>query len=309
MSMLRVSLFGKFRAVYQSEPVSGFETRKVQELFAYFLLNRDHPHPRETVASALWGEYSTAQSKKHLRQTLWHVNAALEGAANGTGRSFLQVEPEWISLHSTFGLWLDVAVFEAAYERARNVAGDALTPEVVIGLQEAVELYRGDLLEGWYQDWCIYERERLQNLYLTMLDKLMLYCEASGAYELGFTYGSRILKYDRARERTHRRLMRLLYLAGDRTGALRQYDRCVATLAEELNVKPARQTTELYEQIRSDNGPKGLVRVEQGAARSQDLGKDVLGHLKQIQRTLANAEHDVEQDIRAVQEALRAQDS
>lgn len=305
MSMLRVSLFGKFHAVCQAEPVGGFETRKVRELFAYFLLNRDHPHPRETVAATLWGEYSTTLSKKHLRQTLWQVNAALEGAANGTGRSLLQVEPEWISLHSTFGLWLDVAVFEAAFDQAQNVAGDALTPEAVIGLQEAVELYRGDLLEGWYQDWCIYERERLQNLYLTMLDKLMLYCEASGAFELGFTYGSRILKYDRARERTHRRLMRLLYLAGDRTGALRQYERCVSTLAEELNVKPSRQTTELCEQIRSDHGPNGLVRVEAGAKRSPDLAGHVLGHLRQIQQKLASAEQDVQEDIQAIQEAIK----
>lgn len=305
MSMLRVSLFGKFHAVSENEPLAGFEARKSQELFAYFLLNRDHPHPRESVAAALWGEYSTSLSKKHLRQTLWHVNAALEGAANGTGRALLQVEPEWISLHSTFGLWLDVAVFEAAYARSQNVPGDALPPEAVIGLQEAVELYRGDLLEGWYQDWCIYERERLQNLYLTMLDKLMLYCEASGAFELGFTYGSRILKYDRARERTHRRLMRLLYLAGDRTGALRQYERCVNTLAEELNVKPSRQTTELFEQIRADQGPNGLVRVEAGAARTSDLTGNVLGHLQQIRVTLANAEQDVQKDIQAIQQALK----
>ena len=28
-------------------------------------------------------------------------------------------------------------------------------------LEDAVSLYQGDLLEGCYEDWCIYERERL----------------------------------------------------------------------------------------------------------------------------------------------------
>ena len=37
-------------------------------------------------------------------------------------------------------------------------------------------VYRGDLLEGCYQDWCLFERERLQNAYLAMLDKLMVRC-------------------------------------------------------------------------------------------------------------------------------------
>jgi len=41
-------------------------------------------------------------------------------------------------------------------------------------LQEAVRLSYADLLEGWYQDWCLYERERLQNIYLLILDKLMV---------------------------------------------------------------------------------------------------------------------------------------
>jgi two-component SAPR family response regulator len=93
-----------------------------------------------------------------------------------------------------------------------------------------VALYHGDLLEDWFQDWCLYERERLQNIYLAALDKLMDYCEASRDYDAGLAYGTRILRHDLARERTHRRLMRLYYLAGDRTSALRQYDRCVQIL-------------------------------------------------------------------------------
>src|SRR5438128_1039451 len=58
-------------------------------------------------------------------------------------------------------------------------------------------LYRGDLLEGWYSDWCLYERERLQHMYLAMLDKLMEYSESHQEYETGQTYGMRALRYDR----------------------------------------------------------------------------------------------------------------
>src|ERR1700675_5041594 len=88
---------------------------------------------------------------------------------------------------------------------------------------------------------------------LAMRSKLMSYCESHDQYENGLQHGARILACDRAREHTHWRLMRLQYLAGNRTGALRQYERCVAALREELGVKPAKRTTELYEQIRDDS--------------------------------------------------------
>jgi DNA-binding SARP family transcriptional activator len=89
-------------------------------------------------------------------------------------------------------------------------------------------------------------------LYLGALAKLLTYSEAHGEYEHGLAYGNRILRCDRAREHAHRGLMRLYYRAGDRTAALRQYDRCMAILREELDVAPTRRTQALYEQIRAD---------------------------------------------------------
>jgi DNA-binding SARP family transcriptional activator len=89
-------------------------------------------------------------------------------------------------------------------------------------------------------------------MYMMMLDKLMDYCERNNQYEMGLSYGVRILQHDGARECTHRQMMRIYYLAGDRTAALRQYQRCVEALAEDLGVKPERRTVSLYEQICAD---------------------------------------------------------
>jgi DNA-binding SARP family transcriptional activator len=148
--------------------------------------------------------------------------------------------------------WLDVAEFENAYEEVRSTPGCELTAEQAGLLRVAVDRYKGDLLEGWYQDWCVYERERLQTMALAMLDRLMTYSQTHGEYEAGIFYGLRVLRFDRARECTHRRLMQLYALLGDRTSALRQYETCVAALAEELDVTPATRTEALYQQICAD---------------------------------------------------------
>ena len=112
----------------------------------------------------------------------------------------------------------------------QDIPGHRLNDQQADRLQVAVELYRGELMPTWYQDWCIYERERLQSIRIMMLEQLMGYCESRERFARAIAYGQAILRYDRARERTHRELMRLYYLTGDRTAAMRQYERCTRAL-------------------------------------------------------------------------------
>jgi DNA-binding SARP family transcriptional activator len=297
-------LFGKFRVERNAQSVKGLDASKEQELLSYLLVRRDQCHPRETLASMLWGDRSTERSKKYLRQALWRVQLALE-PHDGNSQQVVQVEHDWVQLNSRSEVWLDVAILEQAFAITQGVPGDRLDRSSAQLLKDAVEVYRGDLLDGWYQDWCLFERERLQNIYLSMLDKLMTYSEEHLEYEIGFAYGATILRYDRARERTHRQLMHLQCMAGDRTGALRQYERCVAALDEELGVKPEGRTTTLYEQIRADRLDFSEPVATQSASGSTASLPQVLGRLKRLQLILAGVQRRVQRDIKAVEQGLK----
>ncbi len=249
MAQCRTFLFGRFHAESDGLPLSGLDGAKAQELYSFLLLHRDRPHSRVSLAALLWGDMPEAHARQYLRKALWQLGVALEGAADA-----LMVEPGWIQFAPNAGHWLDVAQFETAYAHAEDIPGQKLQPAQADALAAAVALYRGDLLEGWYQEWCLFERERLERMYLIMLEKLMLYCESQGQYESGISYGVAALRHDRARERTHRRLIRLHYLSGNRSEALRQYRRCQQALQEELGVGPARTTIRLYEQVLAEAG-------------------------------------------------------
>jgi DNA-binding SARP family transcriptional activator len=297
MSDLHFHLFGKFRVERNARPIKGLEAGKEQELLSYLLINRERAHPRETLASLLWGETSTDRSKKYLRQALWHLQTSLR-SKNDKHSDLLLVEHDWIQLNSNF--WLDVAEFEDVFASAEGVPGHQLESKIAGAMQKVVRLYQGDLLAGCYQDWCLYERERLQNMYLSMLDKLVEYCKEHSDYERGQLYGSTILHYDRARERTHRQLMEVHYLAGDRTAAFRQYKRCVTALDEELGVGPERRTVLLYERI--------CANQEIGRESSQGAGTsgaeplpEVLGRLRKLHVILTAVQRRVQRDIRAVE--------
>jgi DNA-binding SARP family transcriptional activator len=249
---VRVHLFGRFYIWCDGKIVPGFDARKVQELFCYLLLHHGIPHSRESIAEQLGNEWNSAQSRKALRQTLWQLQVALDAPAKSLPDPLLVVEADWIQLDLGCGLWLDTAVFEEAFTRCANIRGQNLDSDQAQMLQTAVQLYGGDLLNGCYQDWCLIERERFQNMYIAMLDKLMDYCEARHDYEGGIQYGTRLLSQEPAHETTHRRLMRFYYLSDDRTSALRQYQRCMRELIAAFDVSPSERTVSLYERIRSD---------------------------------------------------------
>jgi len=307
MSVISFRLFGKFSIERTARQIEGLDSSKERELVSYLLINRHRPHARETLAGLLWGETTTEKSKKYLRQALWHLQTALVPDKPG-GPQILLVQHDWIRLNLEGELWLDVAEFEKAFAMMQGVPGKHLDSQRAQALENAVQLYTGDLLEGCYQDWCIYERERLQNAYLLMLDKLMSYCEEHQEYERGLIYGTTILRYDRARESTYRQLMHLQYMADDRTGALRQYERCVAALAEELGVAPDQRTQSLYKRIRDDKVSEGDPPENHPPPFTPVASlPELLTRLKELHSILAATQRRVQKDIRAVELGIKTE--
>jgi DNA-binding SARP family transcriptional activator len=313
VSGLKVRLFGKFSIVNGEQRTKGFDSGKPLELFCYLLLHRDQHHNRETLAGTLWESNSTSQSKKYLRQALWQLQNALQNSDSSFEAPILTIEPEWIRVNPGADLWLDIAEFEKIYKRAHGFQGWQLDAETIQALEYAVELYRDDILQGWYQDWALFERERFQNMFLSIVDKLMVYCEAHGIYEKGISYGIRILSIDQARERTHQSLIRLHYLSGDRTAALRQYARCEEALHEELGVEPAKRTLELYQIVKTDDlldpNPNSLpVPENQNTPDSLHIFiPNLMGQLKELQWFLDNAQQRVQNEIETLESVLNSQ--
>jgi DNA-binding SARP family transcriptional activator len=309
MCILAVRLFGKFQVQRDGQELQGLNTCKVWELFAYLLLYREHPHAREALASLLWPASTTEQAKKYLRHALWQLQTTLNLADTTEHNRILLVDPDdWICLNSDADLWLDVAEFERAYALVQKTPGKELDAQCEQTMRQALNLYRGDLLGGWYQDWCLFERERLQRQYLALLEKEMDYCSAHGEYETGLEFGIWALRYDVARERIHRRLMRLYYLGGNRTAALRQYERCVAFLRTELGVEPSTRTVTLYQQIRSELPlyPAGIASEQDSVTFMKTAPSLSQAHhqLKQLQTVFAEAECQLQKAIQAVEVAL-----
>jgi predicted ATPase/DNA-binding SARP family transcriptional activator len=232
----RLRFLGTIQVEQNGEPVRGFRSRKALALLGY-LATQGQPVPRERLADLFWEDKPETEGRANLSWALNKIGSRLPGC--------LQADRHTVQFQRTSSYWLDIDAFESLVAQKQ-----------VASLSAAVELYRGEFLEGLYLDgcgefdiWLVGERERWHQRVAGALDELITYHNQRGEYEPSLRFARRLLALEPWREETHQQVMRLLARSGQRSAALAQYETCRRTLAEELSVKPMRETTALYERI------------------------------------------------------------
>ena len=239
MRPLALTLLGGFQARLATGQVLTLPTRKTQALLAYLALRPGHPYTRDRLATLLWGDTGDEQARKSLRQAMYVLRKTLPPTEPP---SFL-VEGQTIALDPP-AVEVDAALFERLLHEG--------TPEA---LERAVALYHGDLLEGFgvdeasFEEWLTAERERLRELALEALAKLLAHQSKAGQTERAIQTAARLLTLDASQEPVHRALMRLYARQGRRGAALKQYQVCVAALQRELGTEPEPETKQLYQDV------------------------------------------------------------
>jgi DNA-binding SARP family transcriptional activator len=239
LTRLAVNLLGGFRVTLDSGAPCVLPTKKAQALLAYLALAPGRAYPRDVLASLLWGDRGDAQARKSLRQTVYALRKAVLDARD----VLLHLEGESIALNPA-AVDVDVPRFEQLVSGA--------TPEA---LERAAALYRGDLLHGFivqeagFEEWLVAERERLRELAIEALAKLLAHQAKTSETERSIQTASRLLALDPLQEAVHRTLMRLYARQGRRATALRQYQVCVEFLQRELRTEPEVETKRLYQEL------------------------------------------------------------
>lgn len=203
-STLHVRLLGEFRLLYKGEIVPGLEALRLQSLLARLVLHSEAPQARRHLAFTFWPDSSESQALTNLRRELHNLRQALPDPDQ-----FLQVETKTLRWRPEAPYTLDVADFEQAIATADRVRPTESDSNIRNILTAAVELYKGELLPGCYDDWIMPERERLHQKYLAALDQVSEVLQAQGNYRTAIRYAQRLLREDPLSEEGYRRLMQL----------------------------------------------------------------------------------------------------
>jgi len=264
--LLSLSLFGGLDARLSDGSQVRFESRRTRALLAYLALQRGQPVLRDHLSALLWPGSEPDVARRNLRQAVYSLRNGL-----GTARRILRSPVQEIFLDA------DLAEVDGVtFERLANRGLQGRGPAAIEALSEALERYRGELLEGLalrgvepFEEWRAQERERLRELAVACARDALRRCEADGLHESALRFAQRLGELDPLSEESCRSSMRLLSRLGRRARALEHYGRFVERLDRELDVPPEpaleklrlaiAENLEIPEDARDRPGPIGPV--------------------------------------------------
>jgi len=177
-SHLTIRLLGSPQIFLNTQPLEVM--RRKNRALLYFIAAHNRPLARENILTLFWPDHARTAAQQILRTMLHDLRKQL-GAA-------LQVENESFALAPSTNI--DLHQFQA--HLAKSGADVAI-------LTPALELYRGDFLEGFalvdtpsFDDWMFSERDRLRLLLIQGLTKLALHFEALRLARCAWDIGARI---------------------------------------------------------------------------------------------------------------------
>ena len=228
MPTCEISLLGDFRVSIDGHVIDRWPHRRAADLIKLLALAERHRMHREQVMEALWPDLIPEAAAANLRKSVHYARAAL-GSERGIDSS-----REVIALWPDAELRIDATEFE-------RLSVSALDTDDEEACERSAALWHGELLpDDLYAPWADGPRDRLHLLALAVLKR-------SGRWE-------RVLELDPADEEAHRAIMSRALEAGDRTGAIRQFERLRDHLRTDLGLSPDRNSVLLYEKALSIGG-------------------------------------------------------
>ncbi|MBI4787198.1 MAG: tetratricopeptide repeat protein [Chloroflexi bacterium] len=240
---LRIFSLGTPRVLRGARELGSADWRysKTREMFFYLLC---HPcRTKEQIGVVLWPDASDAQLRSNFRVALYHLRQAL-------GRSeWILFENDQYAFNRDLPFWFDVEHFEQGVAEARKPAPQEQA-SAIQRLQSAVNLYRGEFLQGSPGEWFCQRQQELERAYLDALLLLgaLLFAQAEYA-QAGDAYRKAIAT-DKYLESAHRELMRCHARLGEHGQALKHYHELTELLREEMGASPAPETQTVFERIR-----------------------------------------------------------
>jgi len=245
MEPLRIHLFGGFLLEQNGRTLAPIPSRAGRSLFAYLVTNRGRHHQRELLAGVFWPDQSESRARRRLSHALWQIQDIL--GESGPEENFLLATTDTLAFNAEAPYWLDVEEFEQRISAINSREGPV--PGDMENLRACVDLYRGDFMAGFYEDWVMPVQDQLRELHLSTLTQLVQLTKSEGDHQQALAFARRLTHHDPLREDAHQDVMRLCFLLGRTSEALQQYERCRSVLSEELGAEPSQSTIDLYKRI------------------------------------------------------------
>jgi predicted ATPase/DNA-binding SARP family transcriptional activator len=229
--MLEAWFLGKFDIRIDGAPIE-IRSRKAQSLLAYLLMHTGSQHRREKIAGILWPDSDESLARSKLRYALWQLRNAISD-------QYILADKISLAFNQGTDYWFDCAEFD-------NKSAEQLSSEE---LRYVVALYQGEFLPGFYEDWILLTRDRLQASYEQKIARLLQRLCSESRWDEIPDWAESWISYGQTPEPAFQALIVAHSQMGDNARASGAYLRCEQALDKELGVEPSELTKNIYELV------------------------------------------------------------
>lgn len=247
---ISMQAFGEPVVMVDGVPVIHWRRAKALEL-CFYLLESNSSVRKEQIIEDLWPE-SDNLSDQAFRSTVHSLRKVL-----GERSVVAHAGCYSLDLAASFKdkVYYDVATFQMHYEQAKHALIQNDHSQAKIFLYTVIDIYRGEYVQSFYSNWCLFQRDALRCAYLDAHSKLAKIFFQAEQWEESMQYWRQMLAVDHCQEEAHYGLMRCYTRLGKRSMALRQYQQCVQIFQEELSAPPGIAMFRLYQRLMEKERP------------------------------------------------------
>lgn len=225
-SSLDLSLLDRFELRSEGDQVP--LPHGVQRVVAFLAL-QGRAVPRAFTAATLWLDVPDHRAAARLRSALWRLPRPGPPVVEASG-THLRLSP---------AVGVDAREMLAKAHRLLDPFCEDDAADI------HVTHLSGELLPGWYDEWVIFERERLRQIRLHALEALCLRLVRTGLFGAAVEAAITAVAADPLRESAHRALIRVYLAEGNRAEAIHHFRRYRRLLRDELDLDPSPEIVDL----------------------------------------------------------------
>lgn len=248
---LTIKLLGPieiFRDPQRPLAPDAWTTRRARDILCFIAARRHRRASKDTLIDIFWGEADFEVVMRNFHPTISHIRKALNRNEPFKQNFLLYQEGDYL-LNPEITFYIDTEEFDclvAKGESARRAGEQACA---LAHYEEALKLYRGEFMQGAYDEWVEEQRTYYRAQYLQLLEALIFAAQTSAEWLRALQLTQQVLREDPFREDIHCVVMRAHAAQGNRSAVKEQYDTLHKLLRDELGIEPAGKTQKLYRQL------------------------------------------------------------
>lgn len=223
-------------------------TKRARDILCFIASRKHRRVSKDVIIDTFWGDADFEVVEKNFHPTISHIRKALN-SKQALKQNFLIYRDGDYQLSPNFTYLIDTEEFDRLQTEgdAAQKSGDIET--FTEKYENALKLYRGEFMQGVYDDWVHEDRNHYREQRLRMMEILANIALKEKKWTRALDLAHDILRDDPFREDMHCTVMRAHAGLGNRGAIKEHYDGLRKLLRDELGVEPIVETKKVFREL------------------------------------------------------------